>query len=83
MTKKERKMLSIKEVAQRTGAAESSIRVWLSNPDEREKRFPGAELIHPPVGVSYWLIPEDDLKGFELGRPGPKPGSKRKRKIKG
>jgi hypothetical protein len=73
-------MLSIKEVARRTGAAESSIRVWLSNPEEREKRFPGAELIRPPVGVSYWLIPEDALNGFELGRPGPKPGSKRKGK---
>lgn len=80
MTKKERKMLSIKEVAQRTGAAESSIRVWLSNPAEREKRFPGAELIRPLVGVSYWLIPENALDGFELGRPGPKPGSKRKSK---
>jgi hypothetical protein len=74
-------MLSIKEVSQRTGAAASSIRVWLSNPDEREKRFPGAELIRPPVGVPYWLIPEDDLQGFELGRPGPKLGSKRKRKV--
>jgi hypothetical protein len=80
MAKKERKMLSIKEVSQRTGAAASSIRVWLSNPDEREKRFPGAELIRPQVGVSYWLIPEDALQGFELGRPGPKLGSKRKGK---
>jgi hypothetical protein len=80
MKNKEQKMLSIKEVAQRTGASPSSIRVWLSNPEEREKRFPGAELVRPPVGVPYWLIPEETLEAFQLSKPGPKPGSKRKRK---
>jgi hypothetical protein len=80
MKKKEQKMLSIKEVSERTGASASSIRVWLSNSEERAKRFPGAELIRPPVGVPYWLIPEAALEGFQLSKPGPKPGSKRKRK---
>lgn len=82
MGKKEQKMLSIKEVAERTGASASSIRVWLSDPDQRKKRFPGAELVRPPVGVPYWLIPEAALEGFELGKPGPKPGSKQSKRKK-
>ncbi len=82
MKKKEQQMLSIKEASERTGASPSSIRVWLSNPEERDKRFPGAELMRPPVGVPYWLIPEDALESFQLGKPGPKPGSKRKRQRK-
>jgi hypothetical protein len=32
--------------------------------------------------MSYWLIPETDLKDFEMGKPGPKPGSKRGKKDK-
>jgi hypothetical protein len=81
MKKKEQQMFSIKEVAERTGASPSSIRVWLSNPEERDKRFPGAELMRPPVGVPYWLIPERALEGFQLSKPGPKLGSKRKPKL--
>ena len=75
-------MLSIREVSKRTGASQSSIRVWLSDPEQRDKRFPGAELVRPPVGVSYWLIPEDALKDFELGKPGrpPKPKTSKKGK---
>lgn len=68
-------MLTVKEVAERTGAAESSVRVWAW-----KGRFAGARLEKPPAGMSYWLIPEDALEGFELGKPGPKPGMKQKKK---
>ena len=73
-----KKMLSVKEAADRIGAAASSVRYWLT-----KGRFPNAELIEPDYGVSYWLIPESDLKGFELGKPGPKPGTRQKGKQKG
>lgn len=73
-------MLTVREAAQRLGAAEISIRVWA-----KKGRFPGAELMKTPAG-SYWLIPESALEGFEMGRPGrpAKPTSKpRKRKGQG
>jgi hypothetical protein len=73
--KEEPRMLTVKEVAEKTGAAESSVRVWAW-----KGRFPGARLEKPPAGMSYWLIPEDALEGFELGKPGPKPGTKQKKK---
>lgn len=70
-------MLSVRDVASRTGAGESSVRIWA-----KEGRFPGAVLVEPPVGVSYWLIPETALEGFtkqERGRPF-KPDSELKHK---
>jgi len=73
MTRKgSKKMLSVKEAAQKIGAAGSSVRYWLT-----KGRFPNAELVQPDYGVPYWLIPESDLDGFEIGKPGPKPGIKR------
>jgi hypothetical protein len=75
MKKKEPKMLKISEVAERIGAKASSIRVWLSDPEEREKRFPGARKEETPIG-SYWLIPETALENFSMGTPG------RPRKLK-
>jgi hypothetical protein len=83
--KGERKMYTIRQAAEITGAAPSSIRAWLSNDQQRAQRFPGAVLQEPPEGVPgvpYWLIPADDLKNFEMGKPGPKPGSKRGKKDK-
>jgi hypothetical protein len=70
-----KKMLSVNQAAEKIGAASSSVRYWLT-----KGRFPNAELIRPEHGVPYWLIPENDLDGFEIGKPGPKPGSKRSRK---
>jgi hypothetical protein len=63
-----KKMLSVKEAANVIGAAPSSVRYWLTR-----GRFPNAELIEPEHGVPYWLIPENEVQGFELGKPGPKP----------
>ena len=57
-------MLTIKEVSEITGASQSSIRVWLSNEDERKRRFPGARKEQPPAGSAYWLIPESDIEGY-------------------
>jgi hypothetical protein len=67
-----KKMLSVKEAASQIGAAPSSVRYWLT-----QGRFPDAKLITPEYGVPYWLIPESDLEGFEMGKPGPKPGAKK------
>ncbi|HKV39340.1 MAG TPA: hypothetical protein VJX67_09010 [Blastocatellia bacterium] len=60
-------MMTVAQVAERVGAAERSVRLWAS-----QGKFRGAELVEPPAGVSYWLIPETALKGFEKrgrGRP--------------
>jgi hypothetical protein len=78
MSKGKQKMLTINEVAELTGASKSSLRVWLSNEEERAKRFPNARKETTPLG-DYWLIPESDLKNFivrKRGRPA-KPESKR------
>jgi hypothetical protein len=77
MKKKEPNMLTVREVAERVGAAAISVRIWASR-----GRFPGARKEATPFG-DFWLIPETALEGFELGKPGPKPGSKKKGKRKG
>ncbi|HKV38157.1 MAG TPA: helix-turn-helix domain-containing protein [Blastocatellia bacterium] len=62
-------MLTSATVAERLGAAHSSVNQWA-----REGRFKGAKQIETPGG-HYWLIPESALEGFTLrgrGRP-PKP----------
>jgi hypothetical protein len=62
----EEKVLTVKEVAQRISAGESSVRLWAS-----QDKFKGARLEETPMG-SYWLIPESALIGFEnpgRGRP--------------
>ena len=69
MAKKEGKMVTVREAAEITGASPSSIRVWLSDEEERERRFPGARKESTPFG-DFWLIPESALVGFELGKPG-------------
>ena len=64
-------MLTAKEVAERIGAAESSVRMWA-----RKGRFPGAELQETPVG-SYWLIPDTALDDFKMRTAGRPLGSKK------
>jgi hypothetical protein len=76
MKKKSSAMLSVKDAADRLGAAPVSVRLWA-----RQGKFPGAKLEETPVG-SYWLIPEAALAGFEMSKPGPKPGAKKKGKTK-
>lgn len=65
-------MLTVRKVAERLGSADSSVRVWAGR-----GRFPGAKVERPPVGVPYWLIPESALEGFQMGKPGPKPTTKK------
>ena len=67
MPKKSAKMLTTGEVADRLGAAESSVRFWA-----RTGRFPGATRVETPVG-SYWMIPASAMSGFQMKKPGPKP----------
>jgi hypothetical protein len=64
MRKKEAKMLTIREVAERIGAGAASVRVWAW-----QGRFPGARKESTPMG-EYWLIPEEAVKHFEMGKPG-------------
>jgi hypothetical protein len=61
------KMLSVRDVAERLGAAESSVRLWAD-----QGRFKGAVRQESPRGP-YWSIPEDSLVSFERVKPGPKP----------
>ena len=61
-------MLTIREAAARLGAAEISVRQWA-----KRGRLEGAELIYPPAGPAYWMIPARALEGFEKQKPGPKP----------
>lgn len=75
MAKKSERMLTIKQVSERTGASHSSIRVWLSDEDERTRRFPNAIKERPPAGPGYWLIPESDLGDYS------NPGRGRPRKV--
>lgn len=57
-------MFSVKEAAEKIGAAPSSVRVWLGR-----GKFPGARMEETPLG-SYWLIPESDIANFEMGKRG-------------
>ena len=68
-------MLTVRDVADRLGAGESSIRIWAA-----KGLFPGARREEPPAGSPYWLIPESALDGFNkrgVGRP-PKPEKEKK-----
>jgi hypothetical protein len=60
----EQKMLTVREVAERVGAKDASVRIWAN-----KGRFPGAKKESSPAG-EYWLIPESALVGFEMGRAG-------------
>lgn len=62
-------MLTVKEVAERLGAAASSVRLWANS-----GRFAGAKLMgDATLRVTYWLIPETALENFQKQKPGPKP----------
>lgn len=76
-------MLTIREVAERTGASVHSIRVWLGNDEQRLKRFPNARKESSPIG-EFWVIPETDIRGYRnQGRGRPlKPESKRSKAHK-
>lgn len=67
-------MLTAREVAERIGAAESSVRMWA-----RTGRFPGAKLEQTPLG-SYWVIPETALEDFSMRSAGRPLGSKKGKK---
>lgn len=57
-------MLTVKQVAERTGAKDASVRIWAA-----AGRFPGAKKESSPAG-EYWVIPESALNGFSMGKAG-------------
>ena len=70
-------MLTTREAAERLQVSEASIRVWLNDEEEKERRFPNA--------VKFgrdWQIPSSDVDklptGRQRGRP-PKPDTSEKR----
>jgi hypothetical protein len=71
------KELTTREVAERLGVPQGTVRVWLL---KDPPRFPNARREETGRGP-MWLIPARDLKGFKVrprGRPAkPKPAKKR------
>jgi hypothetical protein len=66
MAETKHKMLTVREVAERTGAAIPTVNLWC-----RSGRLEGACQENTPYG-DYWLIPEDSIKGVVVrgrGRP--------------
>ncbi len=66
MAEKETKLLTVREVSERTGAAIPTVNLWC-----RSGRLSGAYQESTPYG-DYWLIPESALDGIVVrgrGRP--------------
>jgi predicted DNA-binding transcriptional regulator AlpA len=66
MSKRQPSLLTVRDVAERTGAGVSTVTLWC-----RQGRFPNAEPTDTPRGV-VWYIPEGDLEGITVrgrGRP--------------
>jgi len=69
MATKDPQMLTVREAAERTGAAIPTVNLWC-----RSGKLAGARQESSPYG-DYWLIPEASLEGVTVrgrGRP-PKP----------
>lgn len=77
MKKREPVMLTVKQVAERIGAGASSVRLWA-----KDGKFTGAQLIEPPAGLPYWMIPETALADFEKRDRGRPPKLKAEKKVK-
>src|ERR1041384_2625850 len=72
MAEKEPKILTVREVSERTGAAIPTVNLWC-----RRGKLTGARQEISPYGL-YWLIPETALAGIVVrgrGRPPTKPES--------
>ena len=66
MAEKETKLLTVREVSEKTGAAIPTVNLWC-----RSGRLSGAYQESTPYG-DYWLIPESALDGIVVrgrGRP--------------
>jgi len=62
-------MLTVRDVAERTGAGVSTVTLWC-----RQGRFPNAEQTDTPRGA-VWYIPEGDLDGITMRGRGRPPGA--------
>ena len=72
--------LTTKQVAERLGVAQLTVRVWCA-----AGRFNGARLAESPRG-DYWVIPESALVNFQLptiGRPAKPKANGGAKKAKG
>jgi excisionase family DNA binding protein len=66
-------MMTTKEVAERLGVSEASIRVWLNDEEQKARRFPNA--------VKFgrdWQIPDSDVSKLPVGRKPGRPPKKGK-----
>jgi Helix-turn-helix domain len=61
------KELTTTEAATQLGVAVVTVRLWC-----KQGRFPGARSVETPRGP-VWYIPENELRGVEPRKPGPKP----------
>ena len=70
------KDLTSSQVAERLDVAHSTVRAWCNR-----GLFPNA-VRHETPAVSYWTIPESDLKDFQQPQPGRPPKAKAAAKPK-
>lgn len=68
-------MLTARQFAKRAGVAYPTVIKWL-----KENLIPGAEMKRSPQFGNYWDIPADSLKSVAKRKPGPKKGTKQKKK---
>jgi hypothetical protein len=67
-------MLTAKQFARRAKVSYPTVIKWL-----RDKLIPEARKIETPIG-EYWEIPASALSVVYKRKPGPKPGTKQKKK---
>lgn len=60
------KELTIAAIAEEKGKSPSTVLRWI-----QKGLFPNAEMKKTPLG-DYWVVPQSDLKNFELPTRGPK-----------
>lgn len=62
------KEYSVTELAEKYNVHRRIVLGWIG-----ANKFPNAHKFHPPVGLTYWLVPETDLNNFTKpegrGRP--------------
>jgi hypothetical protein len=64
--KNSEKEYSVTELAEKYNVKRRIVLGWISG-----GKFPNARKVTPPVGKSYWLVPDSDLTSFTPpGKPG-------------
>jgi hypothetical protein len=68
-------MLTAKQFAERAKVSYPTVMKWL-----RDDFIPGAKKVASPIFGDYWEIPASSLRLVSKRKPGPKPGTKHKKK---